>query len=87
LKKLIVITAMLVVVSPLAKAKNVSLKDEVARAFIHKHFPDAYIPGEVEGNFTYISKNGKKKHGYAKCDYPAMGAASEGSVPICSVKY
>ncbi len=70
-----------------AHAANVELKDAAAESFITRHFPDADVPGPVEGFFNYKNKRGVEKEGYAKCFYPAMGGRSDGAVTTCSVNY
>ena len=73
-------------VSPVFAA-NILLTGKGAESFIDHHFPDAEIPGQFEGFFSYKSKRGIEKDGYAKCSYPAMGARSNGTVTSCSVVY
>ena len=87
MKKSILLAITLVMISPLAYAKTKFLSDDSARSFLAKHFPDAEIPGRVQGKFTYMNKRGEMKHGYADCFYPAMGGRSEGFVPTCEVIY
>ncbi|ARN83045.1 hypothetical protein [Methylocystis bryophila] len=72
-------------VSP-AFAAPVRLKGAKADAFIAKYFPNADIPGPVEGSFTY-KKGARTAVGHASCNVPAMGARSEGEVSTCTVKY
>ena len=79
--------AILLAISPSANAKPVVLKGAAADSFIAKYFPDASIPGPVEGAFTYTNKKGRHVKGHAKCDVPAMGARSDGAVSECSVFY
>ena len=57
----------------------------IADEFIEKHFPNADIPGPVEGKFKY--RSGARKKGYAKCFVPAMGGRSDGIESSCSVTY
>lgn len=59
------------------------LEGEAAVSFIKKHFPNAEIPGPVEGPFTHTIS---KKAGYAKCFYPAMGGQANGQVPTCDIQ-
>ena len=73
-------------VSPVFAA-NIQLTGKGAESFIEHHFPDAEIPGQFEGFFSYKTKSGTEKDGYAKCSYPAMGARSDGAVITCLVKY
>ncbi len=47
-----------------AYARTVHLRGDEADAFITKNFPDAEIPGEVKGKFTYI-EHGHKRVGHA----------------------
>jgi hypothetical protein len=69
--------------SPLALASSVShLNGQAADDFIEKHFPNAEIPGAVEGKFTYVSG---MKTGYADCFFPAMGEASDGVETGCTL--
>jgi len=69
-----------------ALAAPVHLKGKKADAFIAKYFPNADIPGPVQGEFTY--KKGKHNAvGHASCNVPAMGARSEGEVSTCTVNY
>ena len=55
-----------------AYALTTHLKGEKADAFIAKHFPNADIPGPVEGKFTYV-KGRHKAIGRATCDGRAIG--------------
>lgn len=87
MKKVILFSTLVLMFSPLANAKNVELSGAKADSFIARHFPDADIPGEVKGVFTYINKDGQKKRGYAECFVPAMGGRSDGDVSTCSVIY
>ncbi len=77
--------ALLAMAQP-ALARPVTLKGAAADAFIAKYFPNAYIPGEVDGPFTAI-RHGRKHVGHAKCNVPAMGARSDGAVSTCAVWY
>ena len=67
-------------------ARTVHLRGDEADDFITQNFPNAEIPGEVKGTFTYI-KHGYKRVGHAKCLVPAMGARSDGAVSTCTVVY
>jgi hypothetical protein len=78
---------MLLMISGSARAKPVVLKDDPAESFIKRHFPDADIPGLVEGAFAYVDKSGRRRKGHAKCYWPAMGARSEGAVSTGTVTY
>jgi hypothetical protein len=69
-----------------AYALTLHLKGKKADAFIAKHFPNASIPGPVEGSFTYGVLH-YKRYGRASCNVPAMGARSDGAVSTCMVKY
>jgi hypothetical protein len=69
-----------------AYARTVHLRGDEADAFITKNFPDAEIPGEVKGKFTYI-EHGRRRVGHAKCYVPAMGGRSDGAVSTCTVVY
>jgi hypothetical protein len=69
-----------------AQAKTVHLKGAKADAFIAKHFPNAVIPGDVDGKFTYKTY-GHKHIGRAHCHVPAMGERSNGVVSSCTVKF
>jgi hypothetical protein len=69
-----------------AYAQTVHLRGNEADDFIAKNFPNAEIPGEVSGTFTYM-KHGYKMVGHAKCSVPAMGARSDGAVSTCTVVY
>jgi len=53
-------------------ALTTHLKGEKADAFIAKYFPNADIPGPVQGKFTYV-KGRNKAIGRATCDVPAIG--------------
>jgi|GEM_PF-2524979 hypothetical protein len=64
-------------------SKTHQLVGDAAVSFIEKHFPNAEIPGNVEGSFTYTVG---KKTGHAKCFYPAMGGRSNGVEPSCDIK-
>jgi hypothetical protein len=74
-----------VFVSP-AQAKVVHLSGGKADSFIAKHSPDAVIPGDVNGKFTYVAR-GHRRIGRAHCHVPAMGERSDGVVSVCDVKY
>lgn len=87
MKKLMLATAVFALLAPVAHAKNVQLVGDRADSFISRHFPDAEIPGEVEGVFEYMNKAGLKKRGYAQCFVPAMGGRSDGYVSTCDVIY
>ena len=63
-------------------SRSQHLSGKSAIAFIKAHFPDADIPGTVEG--VYYTK--EQQAGYAKCFYPAMGARSMGQVPTCDLQ-
>ncbi len=67
-------------------ALTVHLKGPQADAFIHQHFPNASIPGPVQGRFPY-RVHGLLRHGHATCSVPAMGARSDGVVSTCTVRY
>jgi len=69
-----------------AYALTTHLKGEKADAFIAKYFPNADIPGPVQGKFTYV-KGRHKVIGRATCNVPAMGARSDGAVSTCTVVY
>jgi hypothetical protein len=86
MKKLILAAAIACLLATPALARTVHLKGQKAEDFIAKYFPDAQIPGPVEGSFTY-QKNGHAKTGHATCNVPAMGARSDGAVSECTVKY
>lgn len=64
--------------------KTRNLKGDAAASFIDTNFPNADIPGIVEGKYKY---GGKIKKGFAKCFYPAMGGRSDGQEPTCDVEY
>lgn len=68
--------------TPASKAER--LEGDAAVEFINKHFPNAEVPGPVEGEYNY---GGTKKQGYAKCFYPVMGGRSAGQLPSCEVQY
>ena len=86
MKKLILITVLMLVGS-VAKAETVAYDGEAADAFIARHFPDAEIPGPVEGSFQYINRHRQLRQGFAKCFVPAMGGRSDGYVSTCEVQY
>jgi hypothetical protein len=69
-----------------AQAKVVHLEGGKADNFIAKHFPNAVIPGDVNGRFTYVAK-GHKHIGRAHCHVPAMGERSDGVFSTCNVEY
>ena len=69
-----------------ADALTAHLKGKKADAIIAKHFPEASIPGPVEGAFTYGAFH-YKRFGHASCNAPAMGARSDGAVSTCTVVY
>ena len=87
MKKLVLATLSLVFISQLAQAQTVELTGSAAESFIERHFPNAEIPGHLNGTFLYINKNGKTKRGYAECFYPPMGARSDGVETTCTVIY
>ncbi len=66
-----------------ASAKTVSLRAGKADAFVAKNFPNADIPGDVAGKFTY----GGGKIGHGECHVPAMGERSDGAVSTCKLVY
>ncbi len=86
MKKVILSAAALIALASSAFAHPVTLKRAAADAFIAKYFPNAYIPGDLEGPFSYVRQGGKNV-GHAKCNVPAMGARSDGAVSTCSVWY
>lgn len=65
--------------SKTASKKNV-ISGEQAENFITKYFPDAAIPGSVDGSFTYCVTKKKAK---AHCFVPAMGGRSNGAETYC----
>ena len=69
-----------------AHALTRHLRGAKADAFIAKHFPNAAIPGPVQGSFTYDVFH-YKRFGRATCNVPAMGARSDGAVSTCTVVY
>jgi hypothetical protein len=87
MKKLLLTAAALMLLAPIAQAKNVELSGDAAESFLTRHFPDADIPGDVKGVFLYVNKHGETKRGYAECHYPAMGERSNGIVTTCAVIY
>jgi hypothetical protein len=86
MKKLILIS-MLFMMGSLAKAETVTYDGDAADSFISRHFPDAEIPGPVEGAFQYINRHRQLRQGYAKCFVPAMGGRSDGFTSSCEVQY
>lgn len=70
-----------------AEAQKAKIVGESAESFIDKYFPDAEIPGTVEGFFSYIGKTGARQTAYAKCFSPAMGARSNGTQTGCIIQY
>jgi hypothetical protein len=87
MNKFLLASAALLLVSAATNAEAAILKGAAADSFIAKYFPNAVIPGPVEGAFVYIGKWGGNRRGHAKCDVPAMGARSEGAVSRCSVTW
>jgi hypothetical protein len=87
MKNFLLSLAMLLAFSPIANARTIILKGDAADAFISKHFPNADIPGPVEGPFVYLNRMGRRTKGFARCSVPAMGARSDGAVSTCTVKY
>jgi hypothetical protein len=69
-----------------AQARTVHLSGKKADAFIARHFPNADIPGDVDGGFSYVAR-GCKRFGRAHCHVPAMGERSDGVVSSCTVRY
>jgi hypothetical protein len=69
-----------------AQAGTVHLSGSKADRFIAQHFPNAVIPGDVSGKFTY-GVCGHKHVGRARCHVPAMGERSNGVVSTCTVTY
>jgi hypothetical protein len=69
-----------------ALAGTVHLSGSKADRFIARHFPNAVIPGDVSGKFTY-RVCGHKHVGRAHCHVPAMGERSNGVVSTCTVTY
>ena len=65
--------------------KTQTLSGPAAEEFVEKHFPNADIPGTVQGKFVYAPS--AKRTGYAKCNVPAMGEASDGVEATCDVTY
>lgn len=61
-----------------------TIQEDEAVSFIQANFPNADIPGPVKGKYQY---GGKIKKATADCDYPAMGARSDGAVVTCDVEY
>jgi hypothetical protein len=84
MKTFILSAAMVLMIAHPAFAKPMVLKGAAADAFIAKHFPDAEIPGDVSGKFTYVHDH-RNIVGRAKCSVPAMGARSDGAVSECTV--
>jgi hypothetical protein len=87
MKKLILSSVLLLALSPFAHAQTVTLDDAAADDFIARHFPDASIPGPVNGTFKYVAKDGRTLQGYADCFVPAMGERSDGVVSTCTIQY
>lgn len=85
-KTLLVPAATLLAIAQPASAHPVPLKGAAADAFIARNFPNAEIPGEVSGKFTWV-RHGYQHVGRAKCFVPAMGARSDGAVSTCTVWY
>jgi hypothetical protein len=86
MKRAILLAAAFIALSAPALAHPMNLTGAAADAFISKHFPNVYIPGDVSGKFAYVH-NGRRYAGHAKCNVPAMGARSDGAVSTCSVWY
>jgi hypothetical protein len=84
--KRLLLLGTIVLLSTLAQAKTVELKSDAADSFIARHFPNAAIPGPVEGAFKYV-RHGRITRGHAKCFVPAMGERSDGVVSSCKVAY
>ncbi len=87
MNKLVLASAVLLLVSAATDAEAAVLKGAAADSFIAKYFPNAVTPGPIEGAFVYIGKWGRHRRGHARCDVPAMGARSEGAVSRCSVAW
>ena len=86
MKKLVFFVGVLGLCASPAQARTVHLRGDKADAFITKNFPNAEIPGDVKGEFSY-TKHGHKMVGHASCNVPAMGARSDGAVSTCTVVY
>jgi hypothetical protein len=69
-----------------AQARTALLSGKKADAFVAKHFPNADIPGDVDGRFSYVA-GGRERFGRAHCHVPAMGERSNGVVSSCTVRY
>jgi hypothetical protein len=69
-----------------AQALTAHLRGAKADAFVARHFPNADIPGMVQGRFTYGGFHHRRR-GRATCNVPAMGARSDGAVSTCTVVY
>jgi hypothetical protein len=87
MKKILLSLAILLAIAPSTNARTMILKGDAADAFVSKHFPNADIPGPVEGPFVYLNRMGRRTKGFARCSVPAMGARSDGAVSTCTVKY
>ena len=87
MKTIVLSAALILAICAWARAEIVNLTGEAADIFIKSEFPDAPIPGPVEGAFTYTNKSGEQIKGYADCSVPAMGARSEGAVSVCTINY
>jgi hypothetical protein len=87
MNRLIVVGAAQVAMSSSAQAQAAKLRGPARDAFVAKYFPNAAVPRRIKGQFTYTSKSGAKGSGLAKCDFPAMGARSDGAVSLCKVLY
>jgi hypothetical protein len=66
-----------------AQARYVWYFGKKAEAFIAKYLPGALIPGAINQAFVYD----RRRHGWASCRVPAMGARSEGEISECYVKF
>ena len=86
MKRALLFAAGFVAMAGPALAHPVTLRRGAADAFIAKSFPNAEIPGDVSGAFTYV-RHGGTHVGHAKCNVPAMGARSDGAVSTCTVWY
>jgi hypothetical protein len=87
MNKVVLTSAALVFVCAAGRAEAAVLKGAAADSFIAKYFPDAVIPGPVQGAFVYFDKSGRRHTGHAECSVPAMGARSDGEVSRCSVTW
>jgi len=86
MKRFIVLLATCGTFASPAHAFTRHLRGASADAFIAQHFPNASIPGPVEGSFSYgVGRH--KRLGRATCNVPAMGARSDGAVSTCIVLY